>query len=214
VVLLIPPSLTKGMREENQTSAKPTGPTEHAERTMHVTRLDGQRRSLNKKDKTQRNALLEGPNKEFFPCKYISKKLEQPKGWEIKGNKASRMPQQTASQFLSSATTKGVGERSPKSRLGTRQWAGTLGDPMPAVLPSSAAKRRALDYEASSSKQKEGASSGDAGDRNELRGDPRHQGIRAGSSDPERINLDYDAGGRNKLRGVHVTAAEAGHSAP
>jgi hypothetical protein len=117
VVLLIPPSLTKGMREENQTSAKPTGPTEHAERTMHVTRLDGQRRSLNKKDKTQQNALLEGPNKEFLPCKYISKKLEQPKGWEIKGNKASRMPQQTASQFLSSATTKGVGERSPKSRL-------------------------------------------------------------------------------------------------
>jgi hypothetical protein len=58
---------------------------------------------------------------------------------------------------------------------------------MPAVLPSSAAKRRTLDApwqrsrrlahdlndEASSSDQEEGASSGDAGSQNKLRGDLR-----------------------------------------
>jgi hypothetical protein len=127
------------------------------------------------------------PNRNLSPRKYISKKLQQLKGWEIKGNKARVMPQQTAPQFLSSATTKGTGERFPYSRLGTRRWVGTLRDPMPAVLPSSAAKRRTLDApwqrsrrlahdlndEASSSDQEEGASSGDAGSQNKLRGDLR-----------------------------------------
>jgi hypothetical protein len=132
-----------------RTGAKLTRPTKHLQRTTQFTRSSGWQQNSNKNiyvhikhNETPRSKV---PNGNLSSRKYISKKLQQLKGCKIKGNKTRGMPQQTAPQFLSSATTKGVGERSPKSRPGTRRRARTLEDTMPALLSSLAAKCRTLD---------------------------------------------------------------------